>query len=337
MDMNDTDNTAASDVSRGPTSGQLLREARQARDLSIQEAAVKLHLHQRIIEALEKDDQSQLPTPIYVRGYLRNYARLLGLDPQTILSAYDDNDNQHPELRPPLKAPNQVSSSDKPVKAVTYLLTLGLVVLLLAWWQSRHLNEDNLIDLDAWQGSQSFSDKSDADIADEQTETIDNTLGYPIKVIRHPDSPTYPRPINEPANQPPAAVDTNRSPVDSSDQTDSDLPSVVASPDSGSEPIETLPEADEQIVSSSNHRDNATDDLLRLDIKDESWVEIYDAQGKRLYVGLAKSDETIEVNGTPPLRVLLGYAPGVSVTYDGRNIDTIEHSRAGVAQFRVGE
>lgn len=330
--MNDTGHNADNDVSQGPTSGELLREARQTRDLSLQEAAVKLHLHQRIIEALENDDQSQLPTPIYVRGYLRNYARLLGLDPHSVLNAYDGNDNQHPQLRPPLKAPSQVSSSDKPVKAVTYLLTLGLVVLLLAWWQSRHLSEDNLVDLDVWQGIELSSGTTNTgSSADEQSETIDSTLGYPIRVIRHPDSSTYPRLNNDSRNQTPATIDTNQSTAESAD---SDAP-LVASPSSGDERIGMLPEGEEP--GSSSNSDNTTDDILRLDMKDESWVEVYDAQGKRLYLGLAKSDDTIEVSGTPPLRVLLGYAPGVNVTYDGKNINTIEHSRAGVAQFRVGE
>ncbi len=186
-----TNNHAASEpATHSP--GRQLRQAREARGLSEKEAAVKLHLHQRIVTWLEADEFDQLPSPIYVRGYLRNYARLLGLDPEKVVSAYDGSDSEYPELKPPLTAPSQASSSDRPVKAVTYLVTLVLVLLLLAWWQSRNVSDDSFINLEHLQISEGMEPESTID--DGSEETRDSNLGYPIKVIRHPDSTFYPRP-----------------------------------------------------------------------------------------------------------------------------------------------
>ena len=81
---------------------------------------------------------------------------------------------------------------------------------------------------------------------------------------------------------------------------------------------------------------DANSDGLRLDLTEESWIEVYAADGERLYMGLGKPGDTIEVDGQAPLRVLLGYAPGAEVSYDGEAIDTGEHSSAGVAEFTVG-
>lgn len=335
--MSKTDDNAADDVRTGPTPGELLRQSREASGLSLQEAATKLHLHQRIVEALEHDDEAQLPTPIYVRGYLRNYARLLGLDSAAVLAAYDARDNQHPELKPPVAAKSQASSSDKPVRAVTYLLTLGLVVLLLAWWQSRHLGEKGIIDLDSWQlDKQPQVTSNEEAVTDSDAESVDSGLGYPIPIVRHPDGPATDAAATD-ATEPesPAPANADDAPPEApaplattTGRTDAETGSGAGT---DAELLETLPEVGE------SGRGNNGDRGLRLVIEEESWIEVYDADGKRLYLGLAGPGETVRVNGKPPLEVLLGYAPGVDVSYNGERIDTIEQSQAGVAQFSVGD
>lgn len=334
--MSETDDNAADDVRTGPTPGELLRQSREASGLSLQEAATKLHLHQRIVEALEHDDEAQLPTPIYVRGYLRNYARLLGLDSEAVLAAYDARDNHHPELKPPVAAKSQVSSSDKPVRAVTYLLTLGLVVLLLAWWQSRHLGEEGLVDLDNWQLDKPTPVMSDEELViDSDAETVDSGLGYPIPIVRHPDGPATDTSAPEPESPAPANADDKPpeqlAPAPLATTTGDTDAATGGDAGTDAELLETLPEVGE------SGRGNSGDRGLRLVIEEESWIEVYDADGKRLYLGLASPGETVRVNGKPPLEVLLGYAPGVDVSYNGDTIDTIEQSQAGVAQFSVGD
>ena len=338
--MIEPDNNAA--VAEGPaiaSPGKQLREAREARGMTLPETAMKLHL--RMLTALEADDYDQLPSAIYVRGYLRNYARLLGLDAERIVAAYDDSEEEHPELKPPLKAPSQASSSDRPVKAVTYLLTLALVLLLLAWWQSRNVGDDNFMDLDNLQAT----DNADGEVSSEEgseEQIQSDSLGYPIKVIRHPDTTFYPLP----SKQQPAAADGGTAATDSAVSTD-----TATTP---AELLETMPDMDAEeeaadtdaattpatAASSSNRAqpDPAASNGqgLRLELTKESWVEVYDAAGKRLYLGLGKPGEVIQVDGRAPLRVLLGYAPGVNVRYNGETINTIDHSRAGVAEFSVG-
>lgn len=68
--------------------GQQLRGAREARNLTPEAVARELHLSIATIKALEADDYGKLPHPTFVRGYLRNYARLLGLSESEILAAY---------------------------------------------------------------------------------------------------------------------------------------------------------------------------------------------------------------------------------------------------------
>jgi len=68
--------------------GHILREARENKGLSLEEAQAKTRINARYLTALENGQYSALPTAVHVRGFLRNYARFLGLDPQPLLTRY---------------------------------------------------------------------------------------------------------------------------------------------------------------------------------------------------------------------------------------------------------
>jgi cytoskeleton protein RodZ len=77
--------------------GERLRRAREERGLSLKEAAERLSLKVGVLEALEACRFAELPEPALARGYLRRYARLLGLDPEPLLALYP----KAPTLEPP--------------------------------------------------------------------------------------------------------------------------------------------------------------------------------------------------------------------------------------------
>ncbi len=60
--------------------GQQLREAREGRKLSMQEASEITKISKRILTAFEQADMDQFPHPVYAKGFIKNYAKLLGLD-----------------------------------------------------------------------------------------------------------------------------------------------------------------------------------------------------------------------------------------------------------------
>ena len=68
--------------------GCLLREAREAAGLSISDVADRLHLLQSVVSSLEKDCYERMRGEIFVKGYMRNYAKLLGLDDKQLLELY---------------------------------------------------------------------------------------------------------------------------------------------------------------------------------------------------------------------------------------------------------
>ncbi len=69
--------------------GEQLRLVREEKGISLEHAADTLKISKRYLSALEEDSFNVLPAEIYVKGFLSNYAKFLGLDPQTIVDQYN--------------------------------------------------------------------------------------------------------------------------------------------------------------------------------------------------------------------------------------------------------
>lgn len=153
--------------------GKLLLEAREKAELSVADVANRMHLEQRIVNAIESDDYEKLPAATYVRGYLRSYSKLLNIDAAHIVDLYSANaPEEMPEIHPEVKRPSQLSSNDKPVKAFTYLIVLSLFLLLLIWIQSNYV-EDQPIDT--------------ANIGLDNNEKVAPAFEYEFNVVEHSD------------------------------------------------------------------------------------------------------------------------------------------------------
>jgi cytoskeleton protein RodZ len=120
--------------------GEQLRRAREASRLSVVSAAATLRLHPKIIVALEAGDFQQFE-PVYVRGYLRNYARLLELAVDPLLEDYNRTLTPPPSATPspePAKAPRSF-------KHFTWLLAACALPLLL-WGVTRAFQATRAVD-----------------------------------------------------------------------------------------------------------------------------------------------------------------------------------------------
>ena len=82
--------TVADAPAQPQTPGEILREQREARSLSVQQVADELHLTMHFIRALESDAYDKLPGDVFARGYLRSYTTLLQLDPDQMMRSFND-------------------------------------------------------------------------------------------------------------------------------------------------------------------------------------------------------------------------------------------------------
>lgn len=68
--------------------GMLLRKRRMDKGMTIEQVCEELNLSQHVVESIENDVSERLPEVTYVRGYIRSYANLLGMDPADVLMNY---------------------------------------------------------------------------------------------------------------------------------------------------------------------------------------------------------------------------------------------------------
>ncbi|MCP4423449.1 MAG: helix-turn-helix domain-containing protein [Chloroflexi bacterium] len=69
--------------------GHILREARETKGLTLSDVQDQIRINSRFLDALERGEYDVIPAPAHVRGFLRNYARFLGLDPQPLIARYE--------------------------------------------------------------------------------------------------------------------------------------------------------------------------------------------------------------------------------------------------------
>ena len=72
-----------------PGFGQQLTAAREARGMTADDVAKRLRIRAMFVEALEREDWRAVGEPVYARGFLKNYAKLVGLDPEAAVEALD--------------------------------------------------------------------------------------------------------------------------------------------------------------------------------------------------------------------------------------------------------
>ena len=290
--------------------GQLLKEARERLGLEQKDIASQLNLQVDTIDAVERDAAEKLPAPTYVRGYIRSYARMVQLDSDALIRLYESDAAGPPEIIPDIKQRHQASSTDKPVKAVTYLITFGLALLLLAWLQSHYVINKN------------------SQVA--ETPTDDPSDRY--------TSPSYPGPgISTYA--PPASGLALYNENESTPQSDQEagalndmLISEIDMPDTPAINA-AISEATGTTAEENSTSFVSTDDRVKLKITRDSWIEVYDSGNNRLYLGLAKTGEELDISGVAPFNILLGYSKGVGVTFNGNKFDPEPYSKSGIAKF----
>ncbi|MCL9685022.1 helix-turn-helix domain-containing protein [Legionella maioricensis] len=121
--------------------GVQLSSIRQQKGYSIEYVASKLHLRTRIIELIETGEFNLLPEPVFVKGYLRAYSKLLGVSPDPFLAVFDTQYvfEKKPE-RALWQSKRESHKAEHVIRWFTIVFAVGVMVAVGVWWQK---NRDN--------------------------------------------------------------------------------------------------------------------------------------------------------------------------------------------------
>lgn len=112
--------------------GETLRRAREERGLSFMDAAAQTCIRERYLQALENEQFDVLGEDVYVKGFLRSYAKALGVDPAPLLETYR-TEHEHPAADEALLTGQVLQGEDRPLpRSVRMIATVGTVVFVFA-------------------------------------------------------------------------------------------------------------------------------------------------------------------------------------------------------------
>jgi cytoskeleton protein RodZ len=117
--------------------GEEFRSAREARSLSLSDVAERLHIRSVYLAAIEDEDWHVIGAPVYVRGFMRTYARFLGLDPEAAVarfsSAVPAGTPAATAPRPAAAAASEKRSVNRSSPSIAAVLSIVVAVLVVAF------------------------------------------------------------------------------------------------------------------------------------------------------------------------------------------------------------
>jgi cytoskeleton protein RodZ len=289
---------ASDEASYVPASaGSIVRQAREAAGLSIDAVAQQLKLAPRQVEALENDDYAKLPGRTFVRGFMRNYARLMRLDADAVLAALPGHDIVD---RPPLApAPRAMGEMPKEARRKSNRTLIAIPLALIAVVALGVFYEFTSPQSDARRAA-AKAGKSPSSPATATGEIV----AAPSNVTTLPNPVVEARPAA--SGEAPAA-------------TSSEARTTTQAP----------------VGATDNPTASAGEPLLVLTFKSSSWVEVRDRNGSVVFSATGAAGSTQGVSGALPLDVVIGNAPEVGVTFRGQRIDLAPYTRQNVARLSL--
>ena len=118
------------------TPGQLLREAREAAHLSVEDISKKLHLKVALISAIEENNFDEITSITFARGYLKSYAKLLHVDEEDIIAAFEHFTTAEQQQLEMQTFSNRKGKKtlDSWLTILTVLLVIGIIGAVAVWY-----------------------------------------------------------------------------------------------------------------------------------------------------------------------------------------------------------
>lgn len=300
--------------------GGRLRTQRERRGLTLVQVSSELHIDQHLLAALEEDNYAALGAPIFVKGHLRNYARLLGLDPVELVALYEAAQQPADPALVAHRADGPRMDEGRSTAWVGWFGWVFLAVLgvsLAGWWYYQQEGGANLV----------FSNTFDPIPLPDETDTTSTALPETTLPAAGEDDPGAAAGTvgAQPADAAPADAGTVASvtPGEAREGTPAAAPEIREPA-----PVETRP------VTQPSPRQGGSG--LALEFTEESWVEIYDAEGRPILYDLLGPGTRREISATGQLRLFIGNTDGVQVYVGGERFNLDRHRRSdSTARFTV--
>ncbi|MDQ0652588.1 RodZ domain-containing protein [Pseudomonas cedrina] len=313
--------------------GDTLRQARESNGWSLAEVALKLNLTTTSLGNLEAGAFDKLPGHTFARGYIRAYAKLLGIDQAILVQQFDqftgtDSQGSNVHGLGRIEEPTRVSHTI--LRIVSLLLLIAVVGGGFVWWQD--------------QASQRTKDMTSNAMEHVEVESADGTTQiHPLDepedqaVAESQAAPEAPVASEQPAPQTAPAA-TAAVPAPAAPAAPAHTPTaqahVPAAP--AQAPAAATPAAP-VISPPTTPALIAGDGRVQITFVADCWMQLTDGNGKVLFSGLKRKGDTLDQGGKPPLTLRLGFARGAQVAYNGQPVDVAPFTSGETARIKLGQ
>jgi len=331
--------------------GETLRQARESNGWSLAEVALKLNLTVTSLSNLEAGAFDKLPGHTFARGYIRAYAKLLGMDQAVLVQQFDQStgtDSQGSNVHALGRIEEPVRVSHTILRIVSLLLLIAVIGGGFVWWQDQtSLRTKDLTSLapehvevegaDGTTQIHPIDEPEDQAVNEAQTEgatalalpqsetAAESTGAEPVVPAAAPAVPAVPAATPAaPAHAPAPVVATPAAPA----------PNVPATP----APTVTAPVvAATPAPTAETAAPAAGEGQVQLQFTADCWAQVTDGRGKVLFSGLKHKGDSVSVAGKPPLAVRLGVARAAQVSYNGQPVDVAPFTSGETARLKLGQ
>ncbi|UVK87420.1 helix-turn-helix domain-containing protein [Pseudomonas sp. B21-051] len=329
--------------------GETLRQARESNGWSLAEVALKLNLTVTSLSNLEAGAFDKLPGHTFARGYIRAYAKLLGMDQTVLVQQFDQStgtDSQGSNVHALGRIEEPVRVSHTILRIVSLLLLVAVIGGGFVWWQDqtsqRSKDVTSLapehVEVEGADGTTQIhpiDEPEDQAVAEGQAEgatalalpqsetTAESTGAEPVAPTTAPAAPAAAMPA-APVHTPAPVVAAPATPAPNAPATPAPTvtaPVVAATP---------APTADAAVPA-------AGDGQVQLQFTADCWAQVTDGRGKVLFSGLKHKGDSVSVSGKPPLAVRLGVARAAQVSYNGQPVDIAPFTSGETARLKLGQ
>ncbi|MGX9460545.1 RodZ domain-containing protein [Shewanella sp. A14] len=299
------------------TAGAILKAAREAKGISIETVATQLHLRPKIINDLENDTFENIASTTYVRGYVKNYARLVNADISQIQQCLA---HQLPEIVAPTmqsfsrKTTHQARNSR--LNLVTYFIAAVLIAMLVVWW----VQKSSLLT------SVDFSKPTVEEIAAESNQL------EPQQIMVSEPAQSNGNELEQVADNRNVMDTANKAAIEAEDK----LIQIAQNNANTSPASNGVESTHTELASTATDSDLAnSDSILTIEFSGDCWVNVTDANGKVIVDGVKKASQKVEVRGKKPFKVILGAPQVASINLDGNNVSLAEFANGRVARLTL--
>ena len=313
--------------------GRQLQKAREKTGLSTGDVAAAQHLRPSVIQAIESGDYSQIDSELFLKGYVRAYAKQVGLDADAVIADLDQElepirqqREQEQEANPLVDIERRRRRKRQLAKALFFLVVLGIAGYLaftfLAPSQGPAPSEPTT-------EPESVPEEPAPAEAEESAALAEPERSEPVLVASAEESESAVMEAEAPTvQQPETATEAQASETDiGENQVPENAPATDDGGSDATEPVtDQIPavvQTPEPVLEDPNGLSDASDNgRLQIRFSDDCWVQISDAAGNRLVNSLQRNGDLIDIEGPTPLRVVIGAVDAVeSIRFQGEPVD----------------